>query len=184
MPADSIQHKLDRVRRPRVQITYDVETGGALQKIELPFVVGVLADLSADARGELPPLKQRRFAAIDRDNFTEVMAKAAPKLRVKVPNRLGQEGTISAELKFEQLEDFEPGNVAKQIAPLKALLDLRLALTEIRARLEANDKLAEQLLEVLKDPAKLQALADELGVKANPLPPATDATKTTPEEKK
>src|SRR6516164_5663514 len=97
--SESTQHKLDRVRRPRVQITYDVETGGAMQKVELPFVVGVMADLSGDARAQLPPLKQRRFAAIDRDNFSEILAKAAPTLRIKVPNRMGQDGTLNAELK-------------------------------------------------------------------------------------
>src|SRR5947209_7867994 len=105
----SMQHKLDRVRRPRVQITYDVETNGALQKTELPFVVGVLADLSGMPKEPLKPLKERQAAYIDRDNFNNVLAKTAPRLALKVQNRLTDDNTkIAVELNFKSIDDFEP----------------------------------------------------------------------------
>src|SRR5437868_9194695 len=97
--AESQQHKLDRVRRPRVQITYDVETRGAMQKTELPFVVGIMADLSGQPKEALKPLKERKFTPIDRDNFNEVMEKAAPRLAMKVDDRLtGGDGRLAVEL--------------------------------------------------------------------------------------
>src|SRR5436309_6009731 len=99
MGSESTQHKLDRVRRPRVQITYDVETGGAMQKVELPFVVGVMADLSGQPKEALKPLKERKFAAIDRDNFNDVLAKSAPRLGMKAENRLtGEDNKLAVEL--------------------------------------------------------------------------------------
>src|SRR3954451_16907909 len=119
MGSESQQHKLDRVRRPRVQITYDVETNGAMQKVELPFVVGVLADLSAQTKVALPVLKDRKFVPIDRDNFNGVLEKAAPRLAMKVDDRLiGQDQRLAVELNFKHMDDFEPANVAKQVGPL------------------------------------------------------------------
>ncbi len=106
----SLQHKLDRVRRPRVQITYDVETNGAMEKKELPFVVGVLADLSGQPSSPLRPLKERKAVIIDRDNFNEVMARATPRVATKVQNRLTDEDTkLAVELNFKTMDDFDPG---------------------------------------------------------------------------
>src|ERR687888_1941930 len=131
MGSESQQHKLDRVRRPRVQITYDVETNGAMQKVELPFVVGVLADLSGKPKEPLRPLKDRKAVAIDRDNFNDVLAKATPRVAMKVQNRLTDEDTkLAVELNFKHIDDFEPERVAEQVAPLKELLDMRLRLTQ------------------------------------------------------
>ena len=129
--AESLQHKLDRVRRPRVQITYDVETNGAMEKKELPFVVGVLADLSAPAQGRRSrPLKDRKFVPIDRDNFNDVLAKAAPRLAMKVQNKLTDEDSkLAVELNFKTMDDFEPARVAEQVPALKELLDMRQRLT-------------------------------------------------------
>ena len=111
--AESLQHKLDRVRRPRVQITYDVETGGAMEKTELPFVVGVMADLSAQPKEALRPVKERKFTPIDRDNFNEVLEKATPRLAMKVQNRLtGDDTRLAVELNFKNMDDFEPTRVA------------------------------------------------------------------------
>src|SRR5436190_2917266 len=108
MGSESQQHKLDRVRRPRVQITYDVETNGAMVKMELPFVVGVMADLSGQPKESLRPLKERKFVPIDRDNFNEVLKRAAPRLAMKVQNRLTDEDTkLAVELNFQHLDDFE-----------------------------------------------------------------------------
>ena len=105
----SLQHKLDRVRRPRVQITYDVETNGAMEKTELPFVVGVLADLSGQPSSPLRPLKERKAVNIDRDNFNDVLAKATPRVAMKVQNRLTDEDTkLAVELNFKTMDDFDP----------------------------------------------------------------------------
>src|SRR5207253_501529 len=124
--AESLQHKLDRVRRPRVQITYDVETNGAMQKIELPFVVGVLADLSGKPKEALKPLKDRKVVAIDRDNFNDVLAKATPRVAMKVQNRLTDEDTkLAVELNFKHIDDFEPARIAQQVGPLRELLEMR-----------------------------------------------------------
>src|SRR5436305_9658388 len=135
--ADSTQHKLDRVRRPRVQNTYDVETNGAMQKTELPFVVGVMADLSGQRKNPLPNLKERKFVPVDRDNFNDVLAKAEPRLALKVQNRLTDEDTkLAVELNFKHLDDFEPARVAEQVAPLKELLDMRVRLTQLLSKME------------------------------------------------
>lgn len=165
--SESLQHKLDRVRRPRVQITYDVETGGALERRELPFVVGVMANLSAQPKTALSPLKERKFVPIDRDNFNDVLAKAQPRIATRVENRLGdEEGELPVELSFENMDDFEPANVAKQIPALKNLLDLRNQLSQLLNKLEGNDKLEALLNEVLNDEEAAKTLASDLGVDA------------------
>jgi type VI secretion system protein ImpB len=176
--SESLQHKLDRVRRPRVQITYDVETNGAMQKTELPFVVGVMADLSGQRKNPLPNLKERKFVPVDRDNFNEVLAKAEPRLALKVQNRLTDEDTkLAVELNFKHLDDFEPARVAEQVAPLKELLDMRVRLTQLLSKMEGNDKLEQLLGEVLSNTEKAMALAKQMGIES-----ASDAAK--PEETK
>src|SRR3954452_12934681 len=132
MAGPSLQHKLDRVRRPRVQITYDVETNGAMEKTELPFVVGVLADLSGMPKEPLKPLEERQAVYIDRDNFNNVRAKAAPRLALKVQNRLTDEDSkLPVELNFKSIDDFEAARVAQQVGPLKELLTMRQNLTQM-----------------------------------------------------
>jgi type VI secretion system protein ImpB len=167
MSSESLQHKLDRVRRPRVQITYDVETNGAMQKTELPFVVGVMADLSGQRKNALPVMKERKFVPIDRDNFNDVLAKAEPRLALKVQNRLTDEDTkLAVELNFKHLDDFEPARVAEQVAPLKELLDMRLRLTQLLSKMEGNDKLEQLLGEVLSNTEKAMSLAKQMGIEA------------------
>src|SRR5579871_5847454 len=142
MARESIQHKIDRIRPPRVHITYDVETGGAIEKREIPFVVGVLADLSGQPSKPLPRLKDRKFTEIDRDNFDQVMAKQEPRLAFKVDNKLTEEGgKMGVELKFSKLDDFQPDAVARQVPPLNQLLELRAKLSNLRSSLYGNDKL-------------------------------------------
>lgn len=163
--AESLQHKLDRVRRPRVQITYDVETNGALQKVELPFVVGVLADLSGQPKEALKGIKDRKFVNIDADNFDEVLAKSAPRLAFRVDNKLTDENTqIPVELNFKSLDDFSPAKVAEQVPALKELLDMRQRLSQLLTKMEGNDKLESLLSEVLGSTEKAAALAKDLGV--------------------
>jgi type VI secretion system protein ImpB len=174
-----MQHKLDRVRRPRVQITYDVETNGAMQKIELPFVVGVMADLSGQPKESLRPLKERKFVPIDRDNFNDVLAKATPRLAMKVQNRLTDEDTkLAVELNFKSMDDFEPARIANQVAPLKELLDMRRRLTELMSKMEGNDKLEQLLGDVMSNTEKAMALAKQMGIEAaTPEAPKTEESK-------
>src|SRR5271165_6764445 len=134
MAKESLQKKIGRVRPPRVQITYDVETGGAIKKKELPFVAGVLADLSGDPAVPLPAVKDRKFVQIDRDNFDKVLAKSAPRLAFKVDNKLSDDDTkIGIELKFSSMEDFEPQMLAEQVEPLRKLIELRRKLANLRS---------------------------------------------------
>lgn len=167
---ESYQHKIDRVRPPRVQITYDVETNGAEPIKELPFVVGVMAALSGHRdEKELGPLRERKFQNIDRDNIDKVMADAAPKLNLSVDNTLAGDGSqLRLELKFNSLDDFEPAKVAEQIAPLKELLEMRQRLDEVLAKISTNVQLEEVLQDVLANTEKVQALAKEMGIESKP----------------
>lgn len=161
----STQKKLDRVRRPRVQITYDVETGGSMKKVELPFVVGVLADLSGKPKEKLKKLKDRKVVAIDRDNFNSVLDKATPRVAMKVQNKLTDEDTkLAVELNFKKLDDFEPANVARQVPALKELLEMRERLTQLMGKMEGNDELEDLLSEVVTNTDKAAALAKHLGI--------------------
>ncbi len=149
--AESIQHKLDRVRPPRVQITYDVEIGGAIVMKELPFVVGILADLSGMPAEPLPKLKERKFVEIDRDNFNDVLASAAPRLAFRVDNKLTEDDTqLNVELHFNNIDDFEPVSVLKQVEPLRQLFEARLRLRDLLAKLDGNDDLDALLREVIE----------------------------------
>ena len=164
MPSESTQKKLDRVRRPRVQITYDVETGGAMQKVELPFVVGVMADLSGQPKEALKPMKERKFTTIDRDNFNEVLGRSAPRVAMKVDNKLqeGAENKLAVELNFKNMDDFDPAKVAEQIGALKSLLDMRQKLSQLLSKMEGNDKLEKLLNDVIGNTEKAQAMKNIL----------------------
>jgi type VI secretion system protein ImpB len=165
--SESLQHKLDRVRRPRVQITYDVETGGAMEKKELPFVVGAMADLSGMPSEPQKAMRDRKFVPIDRDNFNDVLEKAAPRLAFKVNNTLsGDDSKLPVELNFKSMDDFEPAKVAEQVPALKELLDMRSSLSELLGKMEGNDKLDQLLADVLANSENAKSLADELGVGA------------------
>ena len=165
--AESLQQKLSRVRRPRVHITYDVETNGAMQKVELPFVVGVMADLSGQPASPLPSLKERKFTNIDRDNFNDVLSRAAPRLAIRVENKLTDAaGQMNVELNFKNIDDFDPDKVAAQGGPLKELLDMRHKLSQLMTKMEGNDKLEQMLGDILNNTEKAMTLAKELGVDA------------------
>jgi type VI secretion system protein ImpB len=158
--AESLQHKLDRVRRPRVHITYDVETGGAMKKVELPFVVGVMADLSGQPKQPLQSLKERKAVYIDRDNFNDVLARSGARLALRVPNMLTDPNSkLAVELSFKHIDDFEPARVAAQIGPLQDLLQMRQELTQLLSRMEGNDKLEQLLTDVLANTEKATAVA-------------------------
>jgi type VI secretion system protein ImpB len=166
MARTSAQHKLDRVRPPRVQITYDVEVGGAIEIKELPFVVGVLGDFTGNPEQPLPKLKDRKFVEVTPDNFDTVLEGMKPHLSLAVENKLSDEpdaAKLKIDLKFRSMEDFEPGNVAKQVKPLKELLALRTRLSDLRGSLQGNDKLEELLLEAVGNTEKLDKLKGEIG---------------------
>ncbi|ANC91178.1 type VI secretion system contractile sheath small subunit [Azospirillum humicireducens] len=160
----SIHQKLDRVRKPRVHITYDVETEGATVVKELPFVVGVLGDFSGDPTEPLKPLKDRKFIQIDRDNFNDVMARMTPGLKMKVENTLADDGTeMAVELAFKSMEDFEPGRVVQQVEPLRKLLETRNQLRDLLSKADRSEELEGLLERVLQNTDELKALSGELG---------------------
>lgn len=156
--AESTQHKLDRIRPPRVQITYDVEIGGAIQKKELPFLVGILADLSGQPAQELPKLKDRKFVEIDRDNFNDVMASIAPRMTASVDNKLTGEGKTNVELNFHNIDDFSPVSIIRQVESLRKLFEARQRLSDLLAKLDGNDTLDSLLREVAGNQEGLKQL--------------------------
>jgi len=165
MGRESTQHKLDRVRSPRVQITYDVELGGAIELKELPFVVGVLGDFTGQPEQPLPKLKDRKFVEVNPDNFDTVLEGMKPHLSYSVENKLSEEQdapNLKIDLKFSKMEDFEPQNVARQVKPLKELLDLRTRLSDLRGSLQGNDKLEEALLGAVSNKDRLEKLKGEV----------------------
>jgi type VI secretion system protein ImpB len=161
----SIHDKLNRVRKPRVHITYEVETEGAEVLRELPFVVGVLGDFSGDPTQPLRPLAERKFIQIDRDNFDDVMARLTPGLNLKVDNKLADDGTqISVNLAFNKLEDFEPARVAAQVPALRSLLETREKLRDLMSKADRSERLESLLEQVLQNAGDLKVLSSELGL--------------------
>ena len=159
MAKESTQKKLSRVRPPRVQITYDVEIGDAIETKELPFVLGVLGDYSGNPTAPLPKLKERKFVDIDRYNFDDVLKGVAPRLAFRVENTLKNDGTqMGMELNFSKLEDFEPQNVVSQVEPLKRLLEVRTRLSDLKNKISGNDKFEELLDEIMRDTEKLKKI--------------------------
>jgi len=163
--AESIHDKLKRVRKPRVHITYDVETNGALDKKEIPFVMGVMGDYSGDNTETKKQLKDRKFSQIDRDNLNEVMSNVSPQLNMKVDNTLANDGSeMSISLGFKTMEDFEPHKVVEQVEPLKKLLDTRNKLRDLLTKADRSDVLESVLEKILSDSEAMAALSKELGV--------------------
>lgn len=166
MARESLQHTLDRVRSPRVQITYDVEIGDAIEMKEIPFVIGVLSDLSGKPDEPLPKLKDRKFVEIDRDNFNNVLAGMKPRLAFRVDNKLTEEDTkMAVELRFKSIDDFHPERVADQMMPVRKLVEARQKLSGLLNKLDGNDRLDELLQEVITSTDSLQKIGDEAGIK-------------------
>jgi type VI secretion system protein ImpB len=159
MAKESTQKKLSRVRPPRVQITYDVEVGDAIETKELPFVLGVVGDLSGKSKVELPKMKDRKFVNIDKDNFDDVLKGMAPRVQLQVDNRLKEDGSkLAVDLEFSKLEDFHPESIVENVEPLKKLLEARRRLSDLRNKVVGNNKLEELLEEVVRDTEKLQTI--------------------------
>src|SRR5271163_522996 len=162
--AESIHEKLKRVRKPRVHITYEVETEGAEILRELPFVVGIMGDFSVNPTQPLRPLNERKFIQIDRDNFNEVMARMTPGLNLRVDNKLADDGSqFAVSLKFNSIEDFEPARVAQQVPALKALIETRDKLRDLMSKVDRSEELEGLLEQILKNEGELKSLSNELG---------------------
>lgn len=162
----STQHKLDRVRPPRVHVTYDVEVGDAIEIKELPFVLGVLGDFTGQPTEPLPRLRDRKFVEVTPDNFDSVLAGMKPHLAFKVENKLTDDpeaGYLGVDLNFKSMDDFSPENVARQVKPLRELLELRTRLSDLRGSLQGNDALEQMLLGAVSDQEKLEKLKKEIG---------------------
>lgn len=176
---ESVQGKLSRVRKPRVHITYEVETEGATVVKELPFVVGVMGDFSGNPTEPLKPLKDRKFVAIDRDSFDEVMKRMTPGVEMKVENTLADDGSeLAVKLKFSSIEDFEPARIVEQVEPLRKLLDTRNRLRELMSAVDRADGLEGELEKLLQDAEALKKLAGEMGVEASAQPGNKDGGST------
>lgn len=163
--SESLQEKLGRVRKPRVHITYDVETGGAIEMKELPFIVGIMANLSGQPEDpdSVPPLKERKFTEIDRDNFGDIMNKAQPRCVVNVPNRLAGDGeTTSVELTFDSIDDFLPNRIVEQVPALKELLESRQRLSDLKSKLDGNDPLAKLLNSAVEQTENRKSLKSDV----------------------
>ncbi len=168
MAKEGTQKKLERVRPPRVNISYDVETGGAIEMKQLPFVMGVLGDFAGQPVEPLAKLKDRKFVEVTLDNFDDVLANMKPHLALKVENKLSDDpnaGQLAVDLTFKSMDDFSPDRVAKQVKPLSDLLDLRTKLSDLRGTLAANEKLDEILQATLSDAEKMKKLQAEMGKK-------------------
>lgn len=168
MAKASTQHKLDRVRPPRVHVTYDVEIGDAIELKELPFVMGVLGDFSGQPETPLARLKDRKFTEVNPDNFDAVLEGMKPHLALSVENKLSEDSSgpqLKVDLHFKSMDDFSPENVARQVKPLRELLELRTKLSDLRGSLQGNDKLEELLLEAVGNTEKMKQLESEIGKK-------------------
>jgi type VI secretion system protein ImpB len=156
---ESVQKRLQKVRAPRVQMTYDVEIGDAIENKELPFVVGVIGDFGGDPAAAKKALKDRNFVNVDSGNFDEVLGGVAPVASFRVKNHLSEAGgEFGVQLQFHEMDDFRPESVVRQVAPLKGLLDARTKLADLRNKLAGNDKLEDILSEVLTNTEKLGSL--------------------------
>lgn len=162
---ESIQHKIDRVRPPRVQITYDVEVGGAIELKELPFVVGVMGDFVGKPEEPLPAIKNRKFVEIDPDNFNQVLAGMKPRVAFSVDNKLQDDGSkVGVDLTFSNIEDFEPDQIVQNVEPLRKLVEARQKLSDLRSKMDGNEKLENILNDIIADTDKQKQLSDALGI--------------------
>jgi type VI secretion system protein ImpB len=163
--SSSIHEKLSRVRKPRVHIKYEVETEGAQVERELPFVMGIMGEFSGDPTKPLPSLTDRKFVQIDRDNFNDVMARIGPGLNLKVDNTLAGDGSqIAIDLKFNSIEDFEPGRIVEQVPALRQLMETRNKLRDLMSKVDRSEELEGLLEQVLQNEGELKSLSGQLGL--------------------
>lgn len=166
--SESVQKKLTRIRPPRVQITYDVETGGAIEKKELPLIVGVMSDLAGKQDGPVTPIKSRKFVEIDRDNFNDVLSSIAPRLAFQINNKLKDDDTkMNVELKFKKIDDFRPESVVQQVESLRKLFEARQRLNDLIGKLDGNDDLDALLQDIAANTDSQKKIKDAVGGPTN-----------------
>lgn len=181
---ESTQHKLDRIRPPRVQITYDVEIGDAIEMKELPFVVGIMSDLSGKPEEPLPPMKERKFVEIDRDNFNDVLGAINPRLAFRVDNKLTDEDSkLNVELKFKHIDEFHPSSIVQQVEPLRKLYEVRQRLNDLLVKLDGNDDLDKLLQDIVNNTDELQQIQTLSKENAGETSKGDAAEATQPEDK-
>ncbi|GCL48433.1 hypothetical protein NIES3787_41520 [Microcystis aeruginosa NIES-3787] len=164
--SESVQKRLQKVRPPRVQMTYDVEIGDAIEKKELPFVVGVMGDFGGQSEVEQKKLRDRKFVNVDSDNFDEVMKAVEPRAVYRVANKLSEKGgEFAVDLKFKSMDDFRPESVVQQVEPLRKLLEARTKLADLRNKLAGNEKLEDILNEVLASTEQLEAIGKQVSTR-------------------
>ena len=161
MAKPSSQKFIARNRAPRVQIEYDVEVYGAQKKVQIPFVMGVLADLTGDAKEPLPGVEERKFVGIDVDNFDERMKSMKPRVAISVPNTLTGEGNMQVDITFESMDDFSPAAVARKVDALNKLLEARTQLSNLITYMDGKAGAEDLIAKALNDPALLKSLADQ-----------------------
>lgn len=164
MARESVHAKLERVRPPRVHVTYNVEVGDAIELKEIPFVMGVMADFSGQPEEPLPKMRDRRFVEVTPDNFDSVLASMKPRVAFTVENKLSDDpnaGKIGVDLRFSSIDDFEPESVVRQVKPLRDLIDLRTKLSDLRGTLQGNEKLEKLLHDVMGNTEKMQQIQGE-----------------------
>ncbi|MCH9691877.1 MAG: type VI secretion system contractile sheath small subunit [Gammaproteobacteria bacterium] len=161
--SESIHNKLKRVRKPRVHLTYDVETNGSEVKKELPFVTGVMGDYSGDNAENRKSLKERKFVQIDRDNFNNVMAQINPKLNLHVENTLAGDGSkLGVDLDFKHMDNFSPEQIVEQVEPLKQLMEARNKLRDLLSKADRSEELETLLEDILKSTDNVSAISEQL----------------------
>ena len=159
MPQDKGQKFIGRNRAPRVQIEYDLETYGAERKVQIPFVMGVMAGLSGKPADPLPAVEQRKFLEIDVDNFDDRLKSMKPRVAFTVPNTLTGEGNLAVDMTFESLDDFAPDAIARKVEPLRRLLEAREQLSNLLSYMDGKDGAEALVAKLLNDPALREALA-------------------------
>lgn len=161
MAKQSSQKFIARNRKPRVQIEYETVVGNAKRKIELPFLMGVMSDLSGDAQEPLPPVAERKFVEFDADTFDERMKSIKPRVAFTVPNTLTGEGNLSVDITFEKMDDFSPAAIARKVEPLAKLLEARTQLSNLITYMDGRTAAEDLIAKVLNDPALLKSLAEK-----------------------
>lgn len=166
------QKFIARNRAPRVQIEYDVELYGSEKKVQLPFVMGVMADMSGKQAEPLPPVSERKFLEIDIDNFDDRMQAVKPRVAMVVPNTLTEDGELAVDITFDSMDDFEPGAVARKVEPLRRLLEARTELNNLLTYMDSKTGAENLLANILKDPTLLKGLASLPAAQPEPAPNA------------
>jgi type VI secretion system protein ImpB len=165
---NNVYTKITKVRKPRVQISYEVEDGNASVKKELPFVVGVMGDFSGNPTKQLKSFKQRKFIQVNGENFNDVMSKMSPGLNLKVKNTIkGDDSEFAVNLEFKSMDDFLPDKVAEQVEPLKKLLDVRARLKELLGKADCSENLEAELEKILQNSEHIESLSKDLDITAD-----------------